>query len=240
MKLLNIFVLISVVGAFAPPNQQTAVKQQQQTASSSSSSSSLKMSEEPLSDLQSKVTSLVSNINADGITGNLDVIKSNTLDGSIGSRGEVYAIAQFAILACILGGGIPIVGDILMLVLGPGLFIAGAGVLFVGTNDLGANLSPWPVPPANAQLQTNGLYGEMRHPMYAGLLAACAGLSIVSGSATRLLLTAVLFYGLEIKSNYEEAELGKTFPDYAAYKETVTSKFFPESIIQELPWMKNE
>ena len=57
----------------------------------------------------------MSKINVDGISGNLEAIKSNVLDGDLGTRGEQYAAAQFALLLCILGGGIPVIGDALML-----------------------------------------------------------------------------------------------------------------------------
>jgi protein-S-isoprenylcysteine O-methyltransferase Ste14 len=203
----------------------------------------IKMSSEnnQLADLQTKVQDLVANINTDGLMTNLDTIKSNVLDGEIGSRGELYALAQGAILVCILGGGIPFVGGPLMFLLGPGLLLAGAGVVVIASNDLGASLSPWPVPAASCNLETGGLYSEMRHPMYGGLLAACAGLSIVSGSATRLLLTAVLWYGLDVKSDYEEDALMKAFPtEYGAYQALVTSKFFPASITEQLPWMNSD
>eukprot|EP00545_Synedropsis_sp_CCMP1620_P007812 CAMPEP_0119014168 /NCGR_PEP_ID=MMETSP1176-20130426/9394_1 /TAXON_ID=265551 /ORGANISM="Synedropsis recta cf, Strain CCMP1620" /LENGTH=224 /DNA_ID=CAMNT_0006967317 /DNA_START=213 /DNA_END=887 /DNA_ORIENTATION=+ len=212
--------------------------------SDTTSSNSNSAAGNTLAELQSKVNDLVSNFDIDINTDSfdLDAIKSNVFDGDLGNRGEIYAISQLLILGCILGGGIPVIGNAVMILLGPGLLLAGAGVMVVGSSNLGANqLSPWPVPPSGASLQTTGLYAEMRHPMYAGLLAACAGLSIVSGSATRLLLTAVLFYGLEIKSSYEEEQLLDAFGgDYAMYQSTVTSKFFPESIANELPWMKKE
>lgn len=196
------------------------------------------MSSDPVADMKDKMSGLVSNISTGGITDNLDKIMANIMDGDVGSRGEAYTVAQFFLLACIVVGGIPFVGDALMLLLGPGLLLTGAGVTVISLNDLGASLSPWPVPASGSSLQTGGLYGELRHPTYAGLLAMAAGLSILSGSATRLLLTAILFYVLDVKSEYEEKALLETYPEYATYQATVTSKFFPESVIQELPWMK--
>jgi protein-S-isoprenylcysteine O-methyltransferase Ste14 len=246
MKLLLTTLLLTSVGAFAPPSsvmpQSTMIRTRQTKINPSSARCNMSSeNNNQLADLQSKVQDLVSQINTDGLMSNLDTIKSNVLDGDVGSRGEVYAFAQLAILLCILGGGIPIVGGPLMVLLGPGLLLAGAGVIVIASNDLGASLSPWPVPSANPKLETGGLYAEMRHPMYGGLLAACAGLSIVSGSATRLLLTAVLWYGLDVKSDYEEEALMKAFPmEYATYQTLVTSKFFPASITEQLPWMNED
>lgn len=265
MKLLNLLFLVSTVHAFAPPTAKshyhhhhdivimprstpppvaTRTTTCTNMANGDGDNTDSDSNSNTLADLKTKVNDLVSNIQTqtDGfnldLNLDLDAIKSNIFDGDIGNRGEVYALSQGLILGCILGGGIPVVGDAIMLLLGPGLLLAGAGILLLGVSDLGSNLSPWPVPASNASLQTNGIYAEMRHPMYAGLLAACAGLSIISGSATRLLLTAVLLYGLQIKSTYEEEQLLDTFgEDYAVYRATVPNKFFPKTIANELPWM---
>lgn len=228
MKVFTFVLCIAVAGAFVPMRP-----------SSKSVNNPLRMADKPLADLQEKVQELMGSLNTDGLTSNMDAIKANLMQGSIGSRGETYTIAQFALLGCILGGGIPILGDALMLLLGPGLLVAGAAVVLLSLNDLGDALSPWPVPSENG-IKTGGLYSEMRHPMYAGSLAACAGLSIITGSATRLLLTAALLYMLDIKSDYEEKELVMKYPDYAKYQATVRSKFFPDTIMRELPWMKEE
>ena len=235
MKLLNLVLCIATVGAFAP-RSSIITKRNSPHFASDETEPALNSN---LSELQNKLQNLLGSINADGLTENLDAIKSNVISGELGSRGETYAVAQLLVLGCILGGGVPFAGDAAMFLLGPGLLFAGAGVIFVSVNDLGDSLSPWPVPSGNG-LKTGGLYAEMRHPTYAGLLAACAGGSIVTDSATRLLLTALLFYSLDVKSDYEEEELLMKYPEYATYQATVTSKFFPESIINQLPWMKNK
>jgi protein-S-isoprenylcysteine O-methyltransferase Ste14 len=171
---------------------------------------------------------------------NLDFnqIKDNVMgDGKFGERGEAYFAAQAALMLCVVLGGVPLVGDFLMLLLGPGLLLAGLGVSVVSVKDLGSSLSPWPKPAESAELKTDGLYAYVRHPMYAGVLAACAGLGIVTGSATRLLLTAVLLYVLDVKSDYEEAQLVEAYPGYKAYQAKVTNKFFPQEVLDQMPWM---
>jgi protein-S-isoprenylcysteine O-methyltransferase Ste14 len=173
----------------------------------------------------------------------LDNLRSRVVgEGNWGERGEAYFAAQAAVLLCVVLGGIPVVGDALMLLLGPGLLLAGLATLALSFRDLGDSLSPWPVPASaeegNTGLKTGGLYAYVRHPMYAGLLAACAGLSIVSGSAVRLLLTAALLYVLEVKSDYEEGELAKAFgAEYERYRASVTNKFFPQEVLDKMPWM---
>jgi protein-S-isoprenylcysteine O-methyltransferase Ste14 len=108
---------------------------------------------------------------------------------------------------------------------------------------LGGGLSPFPVPVDSSDegVVSEGIYGQLRHPMYAGLLASCAGFSILTGSATRLLLTALLIYVLDVKSNFEEEELIKKYPvEYEAYMKEVEGKFFPQKLLDELPWGSKE
>jgi protein-S-isoprenylcysteine O-methyltransferase Ste14 len=158
--------------------------------------------------------------------GSLDIesIKDNLMDGNLGERGEAYAAAQFGLLLCIAIGGIPIAGDFLMVLLGPCMMLAGAAAILLSLNDLGSNLSPWVVPAKDGELVQDGIYSKLRHPQYAGLLAIFAGLSIVTGSASRLLLTAVLYYVLNQMAEIEESELTKKHPDYKKYTAAVPGK----------------
>jgi len=175
------------------------------------------------------------------LTENDDKIRANVFAGELGQRGEGYVAAQAVLILCVVAGGIPFVGDALMFLLGPGLMLAGATVMLLSTRDLGAKLSPWPVPIQEDEgLVTEGVFALMRHPIYAGLLASCAGLSIVTGSATRLLLTALLLYVMDVKSDYEEDELIKKYPDYTTYMDQVPGKFFPQQLLDELPWGTKE
>ena len=236
MKLLNYALYFGAVGAFAPqPSRHSYTK-------IVSPPFRLQMAETPFAGLQDKVQEVMGSLkNGDMMKLDMDVVKANLMDGEVGSRGEAYAIAQFILLACIVGGGIPLVGDALLFLLGPGLLLAGAGILFLSVSDLGNSISPWPVPPSTGGgLKTDGVYSEMRHPMYAASLAAAAGLSIVTGSATRLLLTAILLYALDLKSDFEEEQLVLKFPEYATYQATVPSKFIPATIMRVLPGMKEE
>jgi protein-S-isoprenylcysteine O-methyltransferase Ste14 len=100
---------------------------------------------------------------------------------------------------------------------------------------MGTSLSPWPIP-TGEDLITTGLFGKIRHPLYAGLIALMGGLSIATGSAERLILTVALFYTLDIKSDFEERELAKQYSTYDDYKKVVTGKFFPSELLDLLPW----
>jgi protein-S-isoprenylcysteine O-methyltransferase Ste14 len=240
LLLLNLVLCLGLVGAFAPVRSSSLYK-----------TSSKQASQEPFSDLQDKfkdvtsklpdMDSVLAKLNMDGITDNLDKVRENVWNGEFGTRGEVYVAAQAVLTICIVLGGVPFVGDLAMFLGGPVLLLAGAALIFIAVNDLGASLSPWPVPSSNSELQTDGIYGELRHPTYAGVLAVCAGFSILTGSANRLLLTAFLFYLFEIKTDKEEEELIKLYPqEYVGYREKVPTKFFPLTMIKQLPWTNKQ
>lgn len=89
-------------------------------------------------------------------------------EGNVGERGEEWALAQFAILLFVAMGSVPLIGGLITLLAGPGLVVGGIGVCLAGVKDLGASLSPWPAPIEDNELNTEGIYGTMRHPMYTG------------------------------------------------------------------------
>lgn len=86
----------------------------------------------------------------------------------MGERGEEWAVAQFAILLFVAMGSVPLVGGLITLLAGPGLLAGGIGVCAAGLKGLGKSLSPWPAPIEDNELNTEGIYGMMRHPMYTG------------------------------------------------------------------------
>jgi protein-S-isoprenylcysteine O-methyltransferase Ste14 len=140
-------------------------------------------------------------------------------------------------------------------------------VVFKAFADLGSeSLSPFPSPPKGAALKMDGIYSQMRHPMYTGLLMVMAGLSIASNSADRLLLTGLLWYLLEVKADKEEGEccmekkgcsaifvyishqpifcradylMEEYGQEYSDYKAAVPGKFVPEGLLDDMPWNKS-
>lgn len=95
-------------------------------------------------------------------------IRDNIAEGTIGERGEQWTLVQVALLVCIVLGTVPLVGDLLMIVAGPGLVILGSGVAVAGVIGLGKSLSPWPTPVKENVLQISGIFGLVRHPCYVG------------------------------------------------------------------------
>lgn len=156
----------------------------------------------------------------------------NIFEGEVGQRGETFVIAQFSLLLCIAFGTVPFVN---LELIGPAFIVAGLILVYKSAADLKENLSPWPVatdPKAGrGSLINEGIYSYIRHPMYSGLLMGMGGLSILTNSSTRLLLTFALYLVLDMKSNFEEASLAETYgSDYDEYKSKVQNKFFHFSI----------
>ncbi len=80
-----------------------------------------------------------------------------------------------------------------------------------------ARVTPWPEPRADAELVVHGPYAWIRHPMYASLLLAGAGLVAHTFTWTRLALLLLLVPVLCLKMWIEERALRARFPGYAAY-----------------------
>ena len=153
----------------------------------------------------------------------IDTVLSNLnppKNEKIGSRGEVYFAAQAFLILSILKGGVPIIGEYVHTILIPCFFIWGFALVVLSLIDLGSDsLSPFPAPTKTGNLKTKGIYQQLRHPMYTGLLTIMLGLSLWTNSADRLLLTALLLYVIDIKSEKEEAFLLQEFPfEYPKYK----------------------
>jgi protein-S-isoprenylcysteine O-methyltransferase Ste14 len=66
-------------------------------------------------------------------------------------------------------------------------------------------------------LVTRGPYGVVRHPVYLGELAACAGLVLAAPSAWNFFVGAVFVGAQALRMRLEENELGEHFPEYASY-----------------------
>lgn len=98
--------------------------------------------------------------------------------------------------------------------------VGGAAVATVAAARLGPDLSPLPEPPDSGTLHTDGLYGYVRHPIYAGMLTAGLGVAAVRGRPEPVVALAFLTAVLNAKADYEEhllrARFGRAYADYAA------------------------
>jgi protein-S-isoprenylcysteine O-methyltransferase Ste14 len=149
---------------------------------------------------------------------------------SLGPRGEGWVALQFLLLAAIAAAGlvmrISLSDGGTSLFLGGSLMLLGMVLASRAIRDLDGSLSPLPKPSASATLVDHGLYGSVRHPIYAALVLVAVGWSIATLSPLALALTGLLAVVLDLKSRREEVWLRERFPGYAAYAAR-TSRFIP-------------
>eukprot|EP00798_Chlamydomonas_sp_ICE-L_P008064 gene8064-1301_t len=137
-------------------------------------------------------------------------------DSSTGYRGEVLLLAQVTTLFLIIAPPIQLQG--LVNLMGILLLSAGAVYILYSLICLGRNMSPMPAPRKRHKLITSGMYGIVRHPMYGGVLFTALGWAAVTMSETRLALSLILWFVLEMKIKYEEDALSARYAEYADYK----------------------
>ncbi len=106
------------------------------------------------------------------------------------------------------------------------LFFGGLALVGIAALGLGRSLTPTPVPTQAGSLRTNGLYGVVRHPIYTGVLAVVAGMTLRSGSFVHLVVAVAALVFFDRKAAWEEAQLAAAYPGYADYAAT-TRKFLP-------------
>src|SRR5512143_2828301 len=98
----------------------------------------------------------------------------------MGKRGEGWVVLQLVLLAMILAA--PAVGGVQFPLwlrwLGGALAIAGLVPVASGIVALGRNLTPFPKPVPQGHLITGGIYGVVRHPLYAGAVFAALGFGL--------------------------------------------------------------
>ena len=82
---------------------------------------------------------------------------------------------------------------------------------------LGSALTPSPVPNQAGELQTDGLYGLVRHPVYSGIILAVLGAALRSGSPLTVVLVVAMIAFFSFKARWEERRLVERYPSYAAY-----------------------
>ncbi len=92
--------------------------------------------------------------------------------------------------------------------------------------DLRRSLAIRPIPREDGQLQTSGIYGWVRHPMYISVWLIMGGGVVRSGSYAKIALFAALIVFFILKVRYEEKLLKQKYPDYAKYAQKVGG-FFP-------------
>jgi len=160
---------------------------------------------------------------------------SHIISKDLGSRREVYVIPQFILVLSILTGKLPFYTEAVSTLFGPVIFALGALVMGLAIKEMGGSFTAYPVPVPKEEggnLIRTGIFSLVRHPVYTGNLCCFIGLSIMTESSMRLLLTAFYYVYVAIKSQQEEEEMLTLFGEqYDDYKQQVQGKFIPQKIL---------
>lgn len=149
---------------------------------------------------------------------------------SFASRGGWWVVAQATMLAVAfflpmweVGFAIPPhpLHRLGWLTVSIGFLVAAAGL-----RVLEPRLTPFPRPRHDARLETRGIYAYLRHPIYAGLIIAALGWSLLWVSRAGLWHALALAIFFDLKADREERWLRERFSDYAAYAKRVR-RFVP-------------
>ena len=108
---------------------------------------------------------------------------------------------------------------------GLGLLLAGVGVAMSGYRALGRSHSPW-TEPTGEGLVTTGIYGQVRHPIYAGWCLGGLGFEILFGSWLGVGVVGGVAVFYDLKAREEEKLLDERYPDGASYRAAV-DRFVP-------------
>lgn len=135
---------------------------------------------------------------------------------------------QAFLFLCVLAGALATgVGPRLpsSLLAGNLVVVIGLVVLVWAARNLGSALTPLLLP-NGAGLTAHGAYRWMRHPIYTGVMLACLGAAIGSGTVLAYAATIVVAVFFEAKTRLEERWLVGAYDGYAAYAAR-TGKFVP-------------
>lgn len=147
------------------------------------------------------------------------------------SRGGVWVVTQFALiggLVLLAGLGPPWPGGAVQAtrVGGAIALVAGAGFTLWAGRTLGSSLTPFPRPRVEGVLVTAGPFRYVRHPIYAGILAALVGLCLLVSPLGLVALSGLVALWVG-KLRVEESHLHARFPEYADYARRVRWRLVP-------------
>jgi protein-S-isoprenylcysteine O-methyltransferase Ste14 len=150
----------------------------------------------------------------------------------LGRRGGGWVAVQVILLTAIFLSALTGLGwsatlEPIAYAVGGALIVVGVALLAAGGIGLGSALTPFPAPRGNTELQTDGVYRLVRHPMYGGGILIALGWSAIFATIVGLALTVVLGVFAELKARREESWLEQTHPGYAQYRERTRHQFIP-------------
>jgi len=109
---------------------------------------------------------------------------------------------------------------------GATLMLGALGWMGHAYRSLGASHTPWVEPILGGGVATDGAYGIVRHPIYAGWVGLSVGWGLLTGSRLVLVLSAILALFYDRRARLEERLMEQAHPDYAGYRQRVR-RFVP-------------
>ena len=103
----------------------------------------------------------------------------------------------------------------------------GFAILLKAIYDLRRSLAISPSPAENGRLQTSGIYGVVRHPMYIAVWLILGGGAVRSEGLVKIGIFIVIVVFFVVKTKHEEKMLKEKYRNYKNYTETVGG-FFPK------------
>jgi protein-S-isoprenylcysteine O-methyltransferase Ste14 len=76
-------------------------------------------------------------------------------------------------------------------------------------------------------LVIHGVYGQVRHPIYAGVILLLIGLGMLNGNLARIAVGGLSLLFFDRKAALEERWLAERFPAYADYRREVRWRVLP-------------
>ena len=156
-------------------------------------------------------------------------IKGDELNNSL--KGNLLVLGQFILLGALIlyprsefsyGAFGTFVSSVTAL-----LFLAAVVILGLSFLALGKSLTAHPIPAKQGVLVTDGLYKYARHPIYTGVLALGAGMTLLGGLFPHILFFVALVFLLNYKASFEEQLLRARYEGYASYA-VKTGRFLPK------------
>ncbi|MDW8106774.1 MAG: isoprenylcysteine carboxylmethyltransferase family protein [Armatimonadota bacterium] len=102
----------------------------------------------------------------------------------------------------------------------------GAVIGLLAVLQHGRKLTPLPEPNPSLGLLQHGVYAQIRHPMYVGVILMAFGGAITLQKVWGLVVATALFLFFYLKAREEERRLLRCYPEYADYMQR-TGRFLP-------------
>lgn len=139
----------------------------------------------------------------------------------------VYLLIRFGVGTFAIASNL---ARVVLAVVGAGAVVVGSAVNIGGRMVLGANWANQVTVYHAQTMVTRGVFGYVRHPLYASLMWMSVGASLVYMNWAALIATLAVFVpAMTFRARQEEVLLAQRFPAYPGYCRRVP-RFFPRSL----------